>query len=232
MQAVVLAGGLGTRLRPVTNTLPKALVPIQGKPLTDHVLDLLQKAGVTEVYLAVGHLKEHIKNYYAGGAKPGLRIKYIEEDKPLGTGGWMHLVHDQLKDDFIVMNGDNLFAVDFKEMLALHQEQGALATIALTPVKDVSSFGIADLRDHRIHSFIEKPSKEEAPSNLASSGYYVFNEKIFDYRMQEEKFMLEYDLFPALAAKNKVCGFPSTAQWFDTGTFERLEQVEKEWKNT
>lgn len=230
MQAVILAGGLGTRLYPLTKTVPKALVDIQGKTLTEHVIDLLKAAGVTEVFLAVGVLREKIKEYFKDGKEFGVSITYLDEKEPLGTGGWMHQAKDMLKDDFFVLNGDNLFAVDLKAMLAFHREKKALATLALTKVVDVSSYGIVKMEGDNIVDFVEKPTPDEAPSNLASGGYYIFNEAIFDYRLQENRFMLEHDLFPIVAAKGKLFGFPSDAQWFDTGTLERLELVNKNWR--
>lgn len=230
MQAVILAGGLGTRLYPLTKTLPKALVTVQGRTLTDHVLDLLKEAGVEEVFLAVGVMREKIKAYYGDGKDAGIRIRYLDEEEPLGTGGWMHQAKDQLKGDFFVLNGDNLFDVDLKAMLAFHKERKALATIALTKVEDPSSFGIVEMEGERIVDFVEKPSPEDAPSDLASGGYYIFNEDIFEYRLQEQKFMLEHDLFPIIASKRRLFGFPSAAQWFDTGTFERLETVNAQWR--
>jgi mannose-1-phosphate guanylyltransferase len=230
MQAVILAGGLGTRLHPMTLTLPKALVPVQGLTLTDKVIELLKEAGVTEVFLAIGHLREQIKDYYGNGKKQGIKIKYFIEEKPLGTGGWMHEAKGKLKGDFFVVNGDNLFDIDFKKFIAFHKKQKAIVSIALTKVADPTSFGIAKMEKQNITTFVEKPKREDAPSDLANSGYYLFNEKVFDEMPQEEKFMLEKELFPKLAEKNLLCGFPSNAQWFDTGTLERLEKVNKEWR--
>ena len=176
MQAVILAGGLGTRLHPLTKTLPKALVQVQDATLTDKVLDLLKEAGVTEVFLAIGHLREKIQSYYGDESK-GIKIKYFIEEKPLGTGGWMHQAKDLLKGDFFVLNGDNLFDVNFKEFIAFHKKNNAVTSIALTTVDDPTSFGIAKMEKDNIIAFIEKPKKEDAPSNLANSGYYLFNEK-------------------------------------------------------
>ena len=230
MQAVIISGGLGTRLKPLTDTVPKGLVEVQGRPLLEHVLDLLKEAGVDDVILSVGYLGDRIKEHFRDGEGHGVRIRYVEEDKPLGTGGWLHKAKEMLSGDFFVVNGDNLFALDLHEMLRSHQEKGATATIGLTKVEDPSSFGIAAMDGDRIARFVEKPSKEEAPSDLANGGYYVFNERIFDMIPSRERFMLEQDVFPALAEEGRLYGFPSDAQWFDTGTFERLEEVESFWR--
>lgn len=230
MQAVIISGGLGTRLKPLTDTVPKGLVDVQDRPLLEHVLELLKEAGVDDVILSIGYLGGKIKEHFQDGQEFGVRIRYVEEDKPLGTGGWLHKARGMLSGDFFVVNGDNLFALDLKRMLAFHQDRGATATIGLTRVGDPSSFGIAAMDGDRIARFVEKPSKEEAPSDLANGGYYIFNEAVFDTIPSRERFMLEQDVFPDLAEEGKLYGFPSDAQWFDTGTFERLEAVESFWK--
>lgn len=228
MKAVIIAGGLGTRLRPVTYEIPKALIPIQGKTLTEHIIDILKKGGVTEVYLSIGYLKEQIKAYFSG-KDVGIPIQVIEENEPLGTGGWMHLV-ERFTGDFIVLNGDNLYDIDVRKFVAFHQEHGAVATDALLPVEDPSPYGIVEMDGDRIRRFVEKPSREEAPSNLANTGWYVFNEKVFDYLPEQKKFMFEKDLFPKLAEAGLLFGFPYEAQWSDTGTFEKWEDMIMHWR--
>jgi mannose-1-phosphate guanylyltransferase len=229
MEAVIIAGGLGTRLRPVTLEIPKPLIPVQGRTLTEHVLDLLKEAGVTHVYLSVGHLAERIKGHFGDGSGFGVRISYVEETEPLGTGGWLRMV-PRIKGDFIVVNGDNLFDLDFKAMIAAHRRHQATVTVALTKTDDVASKGVAALEGERITAFVEKPKPEEAPSDLANSGYYLFNERVFDHLPAERKFMLERDLFPQLASEGKLYGFVSDGQWFDTGTFERWAEVIEKWR--
>ena len=233
MKAVILAGGMGTRLRPVTYELPKPLLPIQGKTLTEHVFDILKNAGVNEVFLSVCHMSDKIKQYFKDGKEFGLKIRYLVEDEPLGTGGWMHLMREQglvPKEDFIVVNGDNLFDIGFKDTLKLHKEENALITLSLYELDDVESKGVVAMQGNKVVDFVEKPKKEEAPSNYISAGYYIFNPEAFNHIPSAKKFMLEKDLFPALAKQKKVAGFISKAQWFDTGTFERWEQVIHEWR--
>lgn len=233
MKAVILAGGMGTRLRPVTYELPKPLLPIQGKTLTEHVFDILKNAGVNEVFLSVCHMSDKIKQYFKDGKEFGLKIRYLVEDESLGTGGWMHLMREQglvPKEDFIVVNGDNLFDIGFKDTLKLHKEENALITLSLYELDDVESKGVVAMQGNKVVDFVEKPKKEEAPSNYISAGYYIFSPEAFNHIPSAKKFMLEKDLFPALAKQKKVAGFISKAQWFDTGTFERWEQVIHEWR--
>jgi NDP-sugar pyrophosphorylase family protein len=229
MKAVILAGGLGTRLRPVTYEIPKPLIPIQGKTLTEHNIDLLKAAGVNEIYLAIGYMADKIQKHFGDGRAFGLTIHHIIEKEQLGTGGWMHLI-PKMDDDFFVVNGDNLLDMDLNELMKFHRMHHAVATIALTKVEDVTAFGIAKIEQGKIIGFVEKPKKEDAPSNYANSGFYVFNPKIFDYMPKAEKFMLEMDVFPQLASKGLLYGLKTDCQWFDTGTFERWEKVIKEWK--
>jgi NDP-sugar pyrophosphorylase family protein len=230
--AVILAGGLGTRLYPVTYEIPKPLIPVQGRTLTEHVIDILREHGITDVILAVGYKAQQIKEYFGDGDGFGVRITYIEEREPLGTGGWMHLLSQERvpREEFIVLNGDNLFDLDLHAMLARHKSEGALVTIGLTAVDDVEHYGVVEMQDHRILRFVEKPSRDEAPSHLISSGYYIFSPEVFSIIPPQRSFMFERDLFPRIASFGRLCGFVSDAQWFDTGTFERWEKVIKEWR--
>jgi len=231
--AVILAGGLGTRLRPVTYEIPKPLIPVQGRTLTEHVLDVLKEHGITKVLLAIGYMAEEIKAYFGDGSRFGVEMQYLVEDEPLGTGGWMHLVQERgmvPDEEFIVVNGDNLFDLDFHAMLARHKEEGAAATLSLYETDDVESRGVVAMDGNKITAFVEKPKKEEAPSNLVSAGYYIFSPEAFSFMPKERRFMLEHHLFPAIAKAGKLAGFVSDAQWFDTGTFDRWDRVIKEWR--
>lgn len=232
--AVILAGGLGTRLRPLTLEIPKPLVPVQGKTLTEQVIDKLKEAGVKKIYLSIGYKAKQIQEYFSD-KELGVEINYLIEKERLGTGGWLKLlsreqIDQDFSQDFIVVNGDNLFDLDWGKMYADHKKTDALITIALTKVDDVSHYGVVDIEDNWIKGFVEKPKPKDAPSNLISSGYYIFSNKIFEELPVEKKFMLEKDVFPQIAEKGKLLGYPDPGQWFDTGTFERWEEVIKKWK--
>jgi len=230
-KAIILAGGEGTRLRPLTYKIPKALIPVHGRTLTDMVLDILKKSGVKDIVLSVCYMADKIKEYFGDGKKLGLNISYMQEEKPMGTAGPLILL-PKFKETFIMVNGDNLFNIDFEKMYFLHKKNKAAATIALTqiPKEDVSAFGVAKLEGDKILEFVEKPNPEEAPSNWISSGYYIMEPGVFDIVKGKKFAMVEKDLFPVLAKQGKLFGYKDKGQWFDTGDFERYEKVKKEWK--
>lgn len=232
--AVILAGGLGTRLRPLTYEIPKALIPIQGKPLTDHVIGLLKNAGVKKLYLSIGHKADQIISYYKANSQ-GIEIDFLVEKEPLGTGGWMHLlspeqVKEDFSDDFIVVNGDDLFSLDWEKMHQQHTETKAIITIALAEVDDVTKFGVAELEGKRIKRFVEKPSQEEAPSHYISGGYYIFSSEVFSEIPSEKRFMNEKDLFPKIAGKGRLYAYTGDGPWMTTNSFEQWEYVINNWK--
>jgi len=141
-------------------------------------------------------------------------------------------IEDDFSEDFIVVNGDNLFDLDWSEMMKVHSKNKSNVTIALTTVDDVSAYGVAALKGEMIVRFVEKPIASEAPSNFINSGYYIFSPSIFDILPEKEKFSLEKEFFPIIAANKKLFGYKDeVSQWFDTGTFSRWERVINEWKN-
>lgn len=228
-KAVLLVGGKGTRLSPLTDKTPKALLEVHKKAVTEHIFDLLKKHGIRDIVLCVGHLKDRIKDYFGDGSNFGVNITYVEEDEPLGTAGPLKLAKKYLKDSFIVSNGDELKNINIPRMFRLHKRKDALATIALTTVEDPSHYGVARLDGSRIVEFVEKPKKEEAPSNLINAGFYIMEPEVID--MIPDGFsMLEKDVFPKLAKLGRLRGFPFAGQWFDIGTIERYKMAEKQWK--
>jgi len=227
-KALILVGGKGTRLRPLTYKTPKCMIDVHGKTLTEHLFDLLKKYGIRDVILSVGYLKENVKEYYGDGSKFGVNITYVEEDEPLGTAGPLRLAKKYINDSFIVTNGDELKNFNIPRMFRLHKRKDALATLALTTVTDPSQYGVARLSGSRILEFVEKPKKEEAPSNLINAGFYIMEPEVID--MISEGFsMLEKDVFPKLAREGRLRGFPTAGQWFDIGNFERYEIAKKKW---
>ena len=227
-KALILAGGKGTRLRPLTDKVPKALLDIHGRTLTEHLFDLFKKYGIRDVILSVGYLKERIKDFFSDGSKFGMNIAYVEEDEPLGTAGPLRLAKNMLNESFIVSNGDELKKINIPRMFRLHKRKNALVTMALTTVDDPSHYGVARLEGSRIIEFVEKPKKEEAPSNLINAGFYIIEPEVID--MIPNGFaMLEKDVFPKLAKQGRVRGFPFSGQWFDTGNIERLEAAKNKW---
>ena len=228
-KAVLLVGGKGTRLRPLTYETPKALIDVNGKTITEHLIDLLKKQGVNEVILSVGYLKEKIKEYFKDGSKFGIKVSYVEEDEPLGTAGPLLLAKNQLTKTFIAGNGDELKNINIKEMYSFHKQNYALATLALTKVEDPSHYGVARFEGGRIVEFVEKPKKEDAPSNLINAGFYIIEPEVIDL-IKPDFCMLEKDVFPKLAEQGRLYGFPFDGQWFDVGNHERYGVAKREWR--
>lgn len=231
-KAVILAGGQGTRLRPLTLHTPKALIEIQGKTLTEHLFDLLKKYAIRDAILSVGYLAEKIRGHFEDGGKFGMNISYVEEDPkhPLGTAGPLLKAKEFLsRGSFICSNGDELKDINIPEMVKLHKQEKALVTIALTSVEDPTQYGVAKMDGNKILAFAEKPRLKDAPSRLINSGFYIIEPEVLE--MIPEGFsMLERDIFPKLAHMGKLHGYVFSGQWFDTGTMERLEAARKRWK--
>jgi NDP-sugar pyrophosphorylase family protein len=227
-KALILMGGKGTRLRPITYKIPKCMMDVNGKTLTEHLFDLLKKYGIRDMILSVGYMKEKVKEYYGDGSKFGVNITYVEEDEPLGTAGPIKLAKEHLKDSFIVTNGDELLSINIPRMFRLHKRKDALATLALTTVTDPSQYGVTRLSGSRILDFVEKPKKGSAPSNLINAGFYILEPEIIDL-IPNGFSMLEKDVFPKLAKQGKLRGFPFGGQWFDIGSLEKYEIAKKKW---
>lgn len=228
-QAVVLAGGKGTRLRPITHELPKPMVPFKGKPLLAHTIELLRRNGIFDITIAAGYKAASILNHFGDGHKYGVSLRYVVEDEPLGTAGALKLAAQHLRGPFVVTNADELKDFDLSKLFALHVRSGAIGTIALTRVEDPEAYGIAELDGERIKRFVEKPKAHEAPSRLANAGLYIFSPEVFDL-IPDGFSMTEIDVFPKLAELGKLYGLEVPGQWFDTGTLERYEKALIEWK--
>ncbi|MCL2643039.1 MAG: NDP-sugar synthase [Candidatus Bathyarchaeota archaeon] len=222
LKAVILAGGFATRLRPLSCSRPKALFPIVNKPLLQWIFEGLAANEITEVILAVNALTQfHIKQQKP--PKCGLKIKYaIDPPKtPLGTAGAIKITEKIAKyeEPFIVLNGDIFTEVNYKQLMDTHVKTGALATIALHKVEDPSRYGVAELeKGNRIKNFIEKPTKEQAPTNLINAGIYVLDPKIFNYIPIDRQCSIEREIFPALAKEHKLFGHINEGLWMDIGT--------------
>lgn len=228
--AFILAGGEGTRLRPLTYEIPKPLIPVHGKPLLEHTLELLHSHGIDNVVISLGYKADKIKDYFGDGRRYGMNFTYIVEKEKLGTAGPLRLAKDYLKSSFLVVWADVLAQIDLDDFIRSHHENDGLITIALTSVDDVTSFGVAALKGNKIVGFVEKPTKDEAPSNLINAGLAICEPEIIDYLPKGRYAMFERDIYPRLAESGRVYGYPFEGQWFDTGTHEAYERVLKEWK--
>ena len=229
-KAVVLAGGLGTRMRHLTNDeIPKALVKVNGRTITEIVIDNLKSMGITDVFLSIGHHAGQIKEYFGNGSGFGVRIHYLVEEEPLGTGGWMNLADkSELNETFLVCNGDDILELGnegLERFHTLHRENNAAVSIALTETENVSEKGVAELEGSRIKKFVEKPSPDNAPSNLISTGNYLFEPEVLSLLQAKKVISLEKDLFPMIAAAGGLYGFSLDAKWYSIGTKEEYEKA-------
>lgn len=228
--ALILAGGIGTRLQPITYEVPKPLLTVHDKTLLEHLFDLFKKYGIKDVIVSVGYKSDKIKSSIGNGRKFGVNVNYVEESKALGTAGPLRMARPFLNDTFIVSNADELKDLDLMDMYMFHKENKAMATIALATVDDPSAYGVARLQGNKILEFVEKPKREHAPSNLINAGIYILEPEVLDY-IPEGYAMLEKDVFPKLAKEGKLFGYPFSGQWYNTGTLELYEQAIKEWKD-
>ena len=226
-KALILAGGKGTRLKPITHEIPKPLVLVQGKPILEHNIDLMRLNGIKDIIISVGYKGEQIKNHFGDGRKFGVNITYVEEDEPLGTAGPLRLAQEFLTDSFVMCNGDELKNIDIAEMYSFHKKNKAKCTLALTTADNPSDYGVPKLEGNQILSYTEKPKKPE--SNLINSGLYILEPEVIEL-VNTTPMSMETDVFPKLAEKKVLYGYPFSGQWFDTGTMERYEKAIKEWK--
>lgn len=221
MQALILAGGQGTRLRPLTLTVPKPVVPILDRPHMVHMIDWLRRFGVDDVVLACGHGAAGVKEALGDGTSAGVRIRYVEEPEPRGTAGAIKEAEPLLDERFLVLNGDILADLDLTAQIELHGSSGAPATIGLIPVEDPSAFGVVVTGDdHLVEAFVEKPAPGEAPSNLINAGVYVLERSVLDDVPAGEDVSIERDVFPKLAG-NGLRAIELEGEWIDIGTPER-----------
>ncbi|OGS47161.1 MAG: hypothetical protein A3K66_07745 [Euryarchaeota archaeon RBG_16_67_27] len=219
MKAVVLAGGEGTRLQPLTYKRPKPLMPVAGRPCIDYVLRSLVSSGFHEIVVTTAYLSDTLIRSIGDGLDYNASILYSFEENPAGTAGAVRRVGDFIDDTFIVAMGDLLADVDFKGLYEFHKRKGGAVTIALTEVDDPTQYGIVGLdADGRIAKFKEKPTKEEAFSRLANAGIYVLEPEVLDFVPSDQKFDFAKDLFPKLLSKGVVLfGQRLTGVWMDIG---------------
>jgi mannose-1-phosphate guanylyltransferase len=229
MKAVILAGGLGSRLRPLTDEIPKPLLPIQGKPILERCILNLKKYGINEIILSIGFMSEKIKEYFGTGEKLGVNIDYNIEEELLGTGGAVKdLVRKfGLNEEFLLLWGDNLGNFDIAGLKKTHKGNKGMITMTLTPRDDVEHFGVAKLYGKMIKSFVEKPKRTEAPSNLINAGAFIINPEALKI-LPEGKSNIERECFSLLAREGKVFSFKHGGYWYPTDTLEKYKFAEED----
>lgn len=222
MQALILAGGEGTRLRPLTSTVPKPVVPLAGRPFIAYMLEWLVAHGVDDVILACGFMAAGVRAQLGDGSRWGARLRYVDEPRPLGTGGALRFAQDLLDERFLMLNGDVLTDIDLNQQLRQHDATGARATLALVEVQDAAAYGLVQCRsDGRVTAFVEKPGHEHSGGGTINAGVYVLERQLLDaMAMRGERFSIERDVFPMLVGDG-LFGHVARGYWLDIGTPER-----------
>jgi mannose-1-phosphate guanylyltransferase/phosphomannomutase len=228
MKGVVMAGGEGSRLRPLTSARPKPLAPVANKPVMHHIVDLLRRHGITEIVATLHYMADEIETYFGNGADFGVSMQYVVEDSPLGTAGAVKLAQPLLGDErFIVISGDALTDLDLGSLLAHHAEREAAVTIALQRVPNPLEFGVVVTNeDGRITRFLEKPSWGEVFSDTINTGIYVIDPQAFDYMEAGKSYDFSRDLFPQMLRDGRrLFGFVTTDYWTDIGNLQQYQQA-------
>jgi mannose-1-phosphate guanylyltransferase len=224
MQAVILVGGEGTRLRPLTSTVPKPVVPLVDRPFISFMLEWLHAHGIDDVIMSCGFLATSVRNVLGDGSAYGIRLRFVEEPDPRGTAGALKFAESLLDERFLMLNGDVLTDIDLTEQIAQHERTGAKATLALVPVEDPSAYGLVHLEDdHAVREFVEKPSSDRIDTNLISAGAYVLERSILELVPSGRNVSIEREVWPRLVGEG-LYGFPSQSYWLDIGTPARYLQ--------
>jgi len=227
MKAVVMAGGEGTRLRPLTSNQPKPMVSIVGKPCMEHILELLREHGMTDVIVTVAFLPQAIRSYFGEGDTLGMSIGYSVEESPLGTAGSVRLAAKQLDETFLVISGDALCDVDLSELVAFHKERGAAVTIGLKSVENPLEFGIVVTDEEgRIERFLEKPSWGQVFSDTINTGIYVLEPEVLKHVPSDRPYDFSKELFPYLLEMGRpLYGYVMDGYWQDIGNLDQFRQA-------
>src|SRR5436305_12090202 len=231
MKAILLAGGKGTRLRPLTIHTPKPIVPIFNRPFLHYQLDLLKQVSeIDEVILSLNYQPRRIEEIFGDGGDSGLGIKYVVEPAPLGTAGAVRYAGDQLRESVVVFNGDVLTEVDLGAVIALHRERKAKATIVLTPVDNPTAYGLVETdATGNVERFIEKPDPQQITCNTINAGIYVLEPGTFDRIPSDVPYSIERSYFPSLIENRETfAAYVYDGYWIDIGTPEKYMQVHRD----
>jgi mannose-1-phosphate guanylyltransferase len=224
MQALILAGGEGTRLRPLTLTVPKPVVPLANRPFITYMIDWLRRHGFDDIVMSCGFLADGVRAVLGSGAVDGVTIRYVDEPEPLGTAGAVKLAEPVLAERFAVLNGDVLTDLDMTRLREFHEQRGATATLGLYPVDDPSSYGVVVTDDQgRVQEFLEKPSPGTAPTNHVNAGMYMLEHEVLDRIDAGRAVSFEREVFPALVGEG-LHALPLDGYWLDIGTPDRYLQ--------
>jgi mannose-1-phosphate guanylyltransferase len=223
VQAVILVGGEGTRLRPLTSTMPKPVAPLVDRPFMAYMLEWLARHGVDDVVMACGFLPTLLREALGDGARYGVRLTFVEEPEPMGTGGALRYAAEQLPgglgERFLMLNGDVLTDIDVRAQIDQHEATGARATLGLVPVEDPSAYGLVRLAgDRSVQGFLEKPAPHEIDTDLISAGIYVLEHDVLDLIEPGRNVSIEREVWPALVGEGLYGTAHAGAYWLDIGT--------------
>lgn len=228
MQALILAGGKGTRLRPLTVYTPKPIVPICNRPFLLYQIDTLKRAGITDITLSLSYQPHKIEHQLGDGSDFGVNLRYTVEPQPMGTAGAYKYAEDLIREPTVVFNGDILTDLDLKAVIREHNDRKATATIVLTPVENPSAYGLVETEaDGRVRRFLEKPKADEITCNTINAGTYILEPRVLDYIPAGENHSFEYGLFPTLLMRKEpfFAHTPARTYWMDIGTPARYLQT-------
>ncbi|HEX2851032.1 MAG TPA: sugar phosphate nucleotidyltransferase [Acidimicrobiales bacterium] len=231
MKAVIMAGGEGTRLRPLTSNAPKPMIPLANRPMMEHIVELLKRHGFDDIVVTVAFLPHAIRTYFGDGSEFGVRMVYATEETPLGTAGSVRNAMDELRDErFLVISGDVLTDIDLSAVVRFHEERGALATIALKAMEDPLEFGIVITRDDgSIERFLEKPTWGQVFSDTINTGIYVLEPEVFDHIEGNTSVDFSSDVFPRLLEGGKpLFGYVADGYWEDVGTLDAYVRAHRD----
>ncbi|MGH2728180.1 MAG: nucleotidyltransferase family protein, partial [Actinomycetota bacterium] len=230
MKAVIMAGGEGTRLRPLTSNQPKPMVPMVNRPLMEHIVLLLKRHGFTDVIVTIQFLASLVRTYFGDGEDLGVSLAYATEETPLGTAGSVKNAEGALDESFLVISGDALTDIDLEKVAAYHREKGALATVVLSRQPDPLEYGIviAD-EEGRIERFLEKPGWGQVFTDTVNTGIYILEPEIFRHIPADTPYDFSKDLFPKLLEQGApVFGYIAEGYWCDVGTIEAYLRAHKD----
>jgi len=227
VKAVVLVGGEGTRLRPLTYLTVKAMMPVLNRPFIEYIIRQLSRHNIKEIILAIGYKPDRITEYFSNEKQLRAKLVYSIETDPMGTAGAVKNAEPYIDGRIFAMNGDIFTDIDFTEMLKFHQDKGAKVSIAITPVADPTRFGVVETDgNNRVTRFVEKPRREEVTSNMINAGVYVIEKEVLKRIPEGKRSMFEHNIFPSLLDDGEpVFGYTTNAYWMDMGTPEKYLQL-------
>ena len=230
MKAVIMAGGKGTRLRPLTSNQPKPMIPIVNTPCMEHIVRLLERHGFDDIVVTLEFMTEAIQAYFGDGAEWGVDIGYSVEEAPLGTAASVKYAEDRLTERFVIVSGDALTDVDLTNVVAFHEARGAEVTLVLKGVEDPSEFGIVEIEDDgRVSDFLEKPDEEEVFSYTANTGIYLLEPSVLQDIPAGQEYDFAQDLFPKLLEEGRpMYGYTTEGYWEDIGNIEQYMGAQRD----